>query len=94
MSKREKLRQKLRNQPTDGNMQDVQTLLQRFDFVLVRTRGSHHIFEYDDGERSRQIIVPLHGNKVKKIYIQQIVVALDELFPLEDESEDDDGEDA
>ena len=87
MSKREKLRQKLRNRPADADMQDVQTLLQRFGFVLVRTRGSHHIFEYDDGETNRQIVVPLHGRKVKKVYVQRIVELLDELFPPEETAE-------
>jgi len=76
-------------------MQDVQTLLQRFGFVLVRTRGSHHIFEYDDGERFKQIVVPAHGRRVKKVYVEKAVVLLDEMFPPEEETdEDDNGEDA
>jgi predicted RNA binding protein YcfA (HicA-like mRNA interferase family) len=70
MSKREKLRRKLRNHPAEANIQDVQTLLQRFGFSLARTRGSHYIFEYDDGEHFQQIVVPVHGRKVKKVYIQ------------------------
>lgn len=89
MSKREKLRLKLRNNPADANMQDVQTLLQQYGFVFVRTRGSHHIFEYDDGVHWSQLIVPLHGRKVKKIYVKRITDELDKLFPLSDEDEDD-----
>ncbi len=93
MSKREKLREKLRNRPADATMRDVQTLLEQFGFVLVRTHGSHNIFEYDDGEQCRQIVVPLHGRKVKRIYIRKVIEMLDELFPtdklVEDEEEDD-----
>jgi predicted RNA binding protein YcfA (HicA-like mRNA interferase family) len=95
VSKREKLRQKLRQQPAEADMQDVQTLLQRFGFTLVRTRGSHHIFEYDDGKRFQQIIIPLHGRRVKKVYVEKAVAILDVLFPIEAEisSEDENGED-
>jgi predicted RNA binding protein YcfA (HicA-like mRNA interferase family) len=88
MTRREKLRQKLRNPSADANMRDVQTLLERFDFVLIRTRGSHHIFEYDDGKQSRQVVFPLHGNKVKKRYIREVIAVIDELFPPEDEDGD------
>ena len=70
MSKREKLRQKLRQQPADASMQDVETLLLRFGFILSRVRGSHHIFDYDDGKRFQQLIVPLHGRRVKKFYVE------------------------
>ena len=91
MSKREKLRRRLRQQPADAAMKDVETLLQRFNFVLVRIRGSHHIFEYDDGKRFQQIVVPVHGRSVKKVYVQQAVVILDQLFPPE--TEDDETED-
>jgi predicted RNA binding protein YcfA (HicA-like mRNA interferase family) len=93
VSKREKLRQKLRNQPSEATMQDVETLLYRFGFILARVRGSHHIFEYDDGESILQIVVPVHGTKVKKIYVQRAVALLDNLFPLEKSDEDEDGQD-
>jgi predicted RNA binding protein YcfA (HicA-like mRNA interferase family) len=96
MTKRDKLRQKLRNNPSDATMQEVETLLSRFGFTLARVSGSHHIYEYDDGERNQQITIPLHGRKVKKAYVQRVSEILDELFPLETtdepESEDDSDE--
>jgi predicted RNA binding protein YcfA (HicA-like mRNA interferase family) len=91
MTKREKLRRRLRNNPTDATMQEVETLLTRFGFTLARVSGSHHIFEYDRGGIWRQVIVPLHGKKVKKIYVRRAVEVLDELFP-EDVSESEDDE--
>lgn len=87
MTKREKLRKKLRNPSADANMQDVQTLLERFDFILARTRGSHYIFEYEKLEIFKQVVIPVHGRKVKRVYIKEVVVILDELFPPEDETE-------
>jgi predicted RNA binding protein YcfA (HicA-like mRNA interferase family) len=92
MSKRDKLRQKLRNNPTDATMQEVETLLTRFGFTMARIRGSHHIFEYEDGDIFRQVVVPLHGRKVKKHYVRRIVEILEELFP-EDETVSEDEED-
>jgi predicted RNA binding protein YcfA (HicA-like mRNA interferase family) len=89
MSKREKLRRKLRNQPAEAGMRDVQTLLERFGFSLARARGSHYIFEYDDGTRFQQMVVPLHGRKVKKIYVQRVIEILDKMFPPDKESGED-----
>ena len=93
MTKKEKLRRKLRNNPAGATMQDVQTLLGRFGFTLARVSGSHHIFEYDDGERFEQVVVPLHGRKVKKIYVKKVIQLIDGLFPEEiGEGEDTDEE--
>ncbi len=64
MTKRDKLRLKLRNNPNNATMQELETLLFQFGFTRARIRGSHHVFEYDNGSEFRQIIVPLHGNKV------------------------------
>jgi predicted RNA binding protein YcfA (HicA-like mRNA interferase family) len=90
MSKREKLRQRLRQNPVDGNLQDVKTLLERFNFSLARVRGSHYIFEYEDQAISKQIVFPSHGNKVKKIYIREVIKILDELFPPHESDFEDD----
>jgi len=87
MSKREKLRRKLRNNPENATMQEVETLLSRFGFTLARISGSHHIYEYDVGDIWKQVIVPLHGSKVKKIYVKKVVEAIDELFPEEPEDQ-------
>jgi predicted RNA binding protein YcfA (HicA-like mRNA interferase family) len=81
MSKRDKLRQKLRNNPKDATMQEVETLLGYFGFVRVRIKGSHYIFEYETESDFRQTVVPLHGRKVKKIYVKRVVNLIDELFP-------------
>jgi predicted RNA binding protein YcfA (HicA-like mRNA interferase family) len=94
MTKRDKLRSKLRNNPKGATMKEIETLLLQFGFTHARTSGSHHIFEYDDGNEFRQVIIPLHGRKVKKFYVIQAVELIDELFlekPIElrgDDQED------
>lgn len=92
MTKRAKLRKKLRNNPVDANMQDLQTLLEGYDFVLDRVSGSHHLFIYETATAYRSISVPLHGKKVKKVYTQKALDLLDELFP--ESTEEDDHENA
>jgi predicted RNA binding protein YcfA (HicA-like mRNA interferase family) len=88
VSKKDKLRRKLKNKVADANMQDVESLLGYFGFRLARTSGSHHIYEYDADGVWKQIIVPLHGNKVKKIYVKKVIEAIDELFPEATENEE------
>ena len=90
MSKREKLRAKLRNNPSDATMQDVATLLGRYGFILERIQGSHHIFRYSDGNQTLNIVIPMFGRQVKTIYVKRVIELLDRLFPIDKiESNDD-----
>lgn len=81
MSKRDKLRQKLRTNPTDVKYQQLETLLIRFGFVLVRVKGSHHLFHYEDDTFSQSIIIPVHGKRVKPVYVTDVINILDKYFP-------------
>jgi predicted RNA binding protein YcfA (HicA-like mRNA interferase family) len=81
MSKRDKLRRKLRNNPKGVQFTEIETLLLRFGFVLLRIKGSHHIFQYHEGERTINIVVPVHSNQVKIPYVKDTIEILDELFP-------------
>ncbi len=87
MTKREKLRQKLRNNPTGATMQEVETLLLSFGFSLAHISGSHHIYEFEESGVWKQVIVPLHGRRVKPIYVKTAIEAIDDLFPEEDDDE-------
>ncbi|MGB6017198.1 MAG: type II toxin-antitoxin system HicA family toxin, partial [Nodosilinea sp.] len=44
MTKREKLRERLKNNPNNVRFSDIRKLLEYEDFELDRTTGSHHIF--------------------------------------------------
>jgi predicted RNA binding protein YcfA (HicA-like mRNA interferase family) len=92
MSKRKKLRQKLRNNPKNATLQELQTLLTAYGFVLSRVRGSHYIFEYESGNITEQVIIPVHGRKVKWVYTQIVTETIDSLFPesSDEENEEDD----
>lgn len=70
MSKRDKLIAHLCSEPPEALFEDVKKLLLAFDFVEVRSSGSHHVFRQKDG---RMIVVPKKsGNKVKRIYIRKV----------------------
>jgi predicted RNA binding protein YcfA (HicA-like mRNA interferase family) len=92
MSKREKLRLKLRNNPKGRTKQEIETLFRQFGFVLDRVSGSHHVFVFYDGETTHRIIVPIHGQQVKSVYVRQVIEKIDELFPVEVQAEDEDDE--
>lgn len=61
-------------------------MLIRYGFELDRISGSHHLFVYRQGQKYRSIGIPLHGRKVKRVYIETILELLNELFPLEADS--------
>jgi predicted RNA binding protein YcfA (HicA-like mRNA interferase family) len=89
MSKRDKLRRKLRNNPKGVKFSDLEALLLRFGFVLVRITGSHHMFRHhDEGEK---LVIPVHGNHVKPEYVIEVIDILDVIFPeVTDDEESDD----
>jgi predicted RNA binding protein YcfA (HicA-like mRNA interferase family) len=62
-------------QPTTGSaVEDVRYLLEAFGFEEKRSKGSHHSFRDSQG---RKITIPKKGGqKVKGIYVQQIVELL------------------
>jgi predicted RNA binding protein YcfA (HicA-like mRNA interferase family) len=93
MSKRDKLRRKLRNNPKGVKFAEIETLLARFGFRLVRIKGSHHFFEYKQGELNAIVVVPAHSNQVKPHYVIVALDLLDKLFPEEAGQTEEDDED-
>jgi predicted RNA binding protein YcfA (HicA-like mRNA interferase family) len=92
MSKRKKLLQKLRNNPKEATMQQLETLLGYYGFFLDRITGSHHIFIFRDEHFEIFINVPLHGKKVKTTYVKEALKKLEPLISrltAEDEDNDD-----
>jgi predicted RNA binding protein YcfA (HicA-like mRNA interferase family) len=54
---------------------EVRRLLERNGWNLVRTSGSHHIFEKSG---SKLLSIPVHHGKVKPVYVRQIEKAIKE----------------
>jgi len=98
MSRREKLRRRLRQHPQNTSLTDLETLLLRFGFVLDRISGSHRTYLYNDDRQRSIIVVPAHGQEVRATYVKLAIRELDRLFPEtatgEEEQADDDHQDA
>ncbi|MCX5982619.1 MAG: type II toxin-antitoxin system HicA family toxin [Nostocales cyanobacterium LacPavin_0920_SED1_MAG_38_18] len=78
MSKLKKLVVKFLKLPPEVRFEDVCYLLEAFGFEEKRSQGSHHSFRDSQG---RKVTVPkTGGQKVKGVYVQQIV----ELLNLEE----------
>lgn len=72
MTKINKLKEKLRQAPPDMRFNEVRTLLKHLGFENTRTKGSH--FFFTDGEK--RLIIPVHNNVVKKVYLEEIIKIL------------------
>jgi len=83
MSKRKKLRERLKNNPNNVNFSDIRKLLEQEGFVLDRVTGSHHIFTKDE----TIFVVPVHNNKVKTIYVKRVIELIGQTENQTDEEE-------
>lgn len=74
MSKLEKLIKKLLSRPPEARFDDIYNVLKAYGYQEIRSKGSHHAFENDQGD---VIIIPKKGGqKVKKTYIEEIIKKL------------------
>lgn len=74
MSKREKLFDKLQNNPRDATFADVRKLLRQEGFSLERITGSHHVFKRSE----ITFVVPVHNNRVKSVYVKRIIEIIEQ----------------
>ncbi|PSN16201.1 type II toxin-antitoxin system HicA family toxin [filamentous cyanobacterium CCP5] len=83
MTKREKLRQRLKNNPKNATFSDIRKLLEQEGFGLDRVTGSHHVFI--KGEIT--FVVPVHNNKVKTVYVKRVIELIEQADQQTDEEE-------
>jgi predicted RNA binding protein YcfA (HicA-like mRNA interferase family) len=60
--------------PSEVRFAEVRKLLEKNGYVMTRISRSHHIFEAPSGGH---VSVPVHGGKVKPIYVKKIRKALE-----------------
>lgn len=92
MSKKEKLLQRVQNNPNNVRFGDFCTLLEYFDFVLQRTRGSHHLYQHPDLDEVMNI-QPKKDGKAKGYQVRQFLKLVKEHDLKLDAPENDDTED-
>ena len=72
MTKRERLYQRVRNNQHNVRFADFCTLLVYFGFQLVRTRGSHHLYQHPDLDEVMNI-QPTGDNLAKAYQVRQFL---------------------
>jgi hypothetical protein len=84
MSKVEKLLEKMRRNPQDWRIEDLEVLAARFSLEVRKPGGSHAVFFH--ARTGKQLSVPAK-RPIKPIYITAFVALLDEI-EADDESSD------
>ncbi|MGK7924354.1 MAG: type II toxin-antitoxin system HicA family toxin [Spirulina sp.] len=75
MGKLSKLIQAFLARPPEVRFDDIRYVLETFGYQEVRSRGSHHAFENEEGD---VIIIPKKGGKkVKRTYVEATIKLLD-----------------
>lgn len=78
MTKKERLFERIKNNPRNVRFSDLRSLLKEEDFLLERITGSHHIFKKD----KYIFVIPVHNDKVKTVYVKKVIELIDELRKL------------
>jgi hypothetical protein len=79
MAKREKLIQRMRNNPRDWRIEDLKTAMSPFGVTFRQDGTSHVVFEFPSG---RAYVVPAH-KPIKPVYVKSLLklLAEEELLP-------------
>ncbi|MDX2137039.1 MAG: type II toxin-antitoxin system HicA family toxin [Chloroflexota bacterium] len=91
MSKRQKRLGRIRQNPKNVMIEDLQQVLEDHGFVLDRVTGSHYIFQCEKEKRLWTLVIPLN-KPVKVTYVKAATAAIDEILalsPAEDVSDGD-----
>ena len=78
MSRRDKLLQRIRNNPKNVSFDTLRTLLEAHGFELKRSRGSHHSFVGTIHGRSVLLVVP-YQRPLKAVYVKKALTLIAEI---------------
>ena len=72
--RKQKLLDRLTNNPKGARFDDLRTLLMYEDFQLERVTGSHHIFK----KAGIRFVIPVHKNRVKLAYVRKVIKLIEQ----------------
>jgi predicted RNA binding protein YcfA (HicA-like mRNA interferase family) len=72
--RKQKLLDRLTNNPKDARFDDVRTLLLYEGFKLERITGSHYVFSTPD----ITLAIPVHANRVKSVYDKRVIKLIEQ----------------
>lgn len=92
VSKREKRRRKIVQNPINVRFEELQQVLADYGFILKRSRGSHHSFTVIIDGNKELLVVP-YKKRVNPIYVNQALELINRIIAeqgLDNEATDDD----
>jgi predicted RNA binding protein YcfA (HicA-like mRNA interferase family) len=90
-TRRQKRRRKIAQTPKNVRFEDLRRLLEDYDFELKRTKGSHHSFVGYIGDEKVTVVIP-YRRPLKEVYVKNVLKILDEIEPLDENDDSDEGE--
>jgi HicA toxin of bacterial toxin-antitoxin, len=76
VSRVEKLYMRVASSPANARFEDVVRLAEAVGFVLVRTRGSHHLFYHPEKPALRLNLQPAAG-RAKKSQVHELLLMIE-----------------
>jgi predicted RNA binding protein YcfA (HicA-like mRNA interferase family) len=76
MSKAEKLLAKMRSNPRDWRIEDLESVAKRYGVDVRKTGGSHFVFLHPDSELA--VTIPFK-RPIKPVYVTQFLALLDDI---------------
>lgn len=70
--RKQKLLDRLTNNPKAATFDDLRTLLFYEGFELERVTGSHHVFK----KAGVRFVIPVHANRVKSVYVRRVIALI------------------
>ncbi|MEO8231031.1 MAG: type II toxin-antitoxin system HicA family toxin [Ignavibacteriota bacterium] len=81
MTKKDKLFERIKNNPRNVRFSDLRSLLKEENFFLERITGSHHIFKRND----YIFVIPVHNDRVKTVYVKKVIELIEDLRKIKGE---------
>ncbi|MCL6494766.1 MAG: type II toxin-antitoxin system HicA family toxin [Ignavibacterium sp.] len=75
MTRKQKLFEKIKNNPKNVRFSELKQLLLDENFILDRISGSHHIFKRED----IIFVIPMHKDLVKSVYVKRVIELIESI---------------
>lgn len=85
MTKRDKLLQRIRNNPKNVSFEDLRTLLEAYGFELDNVHGSHHTFRNRIAGVGVKLVIPYKRPYVKPVYVKQALELIRQILSEEED---------
>lgn len=69
MARINKIVQKMKDRPNGIRLEEIESVLEHYGYIKVRTRGSHHYYRNEEGD-----LIPIpRETPVKAVYVKDVL---------------------